>query len=65
VDRLADHLGTEPPEITQRHGHAAGRLLRVADALDEVQADWRDEACLSRRWVTSAQSATRRDVQKP
>ncbi len=46
VDRLADHLGIEPPEITNGMVMLPADYPRVAKALDEVQPDWRDEDVL-------------------
>ena len=46
VDRLADHLGIRPPQITNGMVLLPANYPRVADALDEVQPDWRDERVL-------------------
>ena len=46
VGRLADHLGIEPPEITNGMVLLPADYPRVADALDEVQPEWREEGVL-------------------
>ena len=46
VDRLADHLGIQPPQITNGMVMLPANYPRVAKALDEVQPDWRDESVL-------------------
>ena len=46
LDRLADHLGIQPPESTNGMVMLPANYPRVAKALDEVQPDWRDESLL-------------------
>jgi hypothetical protein len=46
LDRLAAHLGIQPPQITNGMVMLPANYPRVADALDEVQPDWRDEDVL-------------------
>jgi hypothetical protein len=46
VGRLADHLGIERPEITNGMVMLPADYPRVADALDDVQPDWRGEGVL-------------------
>jgi hypothetical protein len=46
VDRLADHLGIQPPQITNGMVLLPANYPRVANALDDVQPDWRDESLL-------------------
>ena len=43
LGRLADHLGIDKPEITNGMILLPADYPRVADALDEVHPDWRDE----------------------
>ncbi len=43
LERLADHLGIDTPEINNGMVLLPADYPRVADALDEVQPDWRDE----------------------
>jgi hypothetical protein len=42
LDRLADHLGIETPEIMNGNVLLPADYPRVADALDDVQSDWGD-----------------------
>jgi hypothetical protein len=46
LDRLATHLGIQPPQITNGMVMLPADYPRVANALDEVQPDWRDEDVL-------------------
>jgi hypothetical protein len=46
VDRLADHLGIQSPQITNGMVMLPADYPRVAAALDEVHPDWRDESLL-------------------
>ena len=46
LDRLAAHLGIQPPQITNGMVMLPANYPRVADALDEVQPDWLDERVL-------------------
>ena len=46
LDRLAAHLGIQPPQITNGMVMLPANYPRVADALDEVQPGWRDEDVL-------------------
>ncbi len=46
LDRLADYLGIEPPEITNGMVMLPADYPRVAAALDKVQPDWREEDVL-------------------
>ena len=46
VNRLADHLGIQPPQITNGMVMLPANYPRVAKALDEVHPDWRDESVL-------------------
>jgi hypothetical protein len=42
LERLADHLGIETPEITRGMVMLPADYPRVADALNEVEPDWGD-----------------------
>ena len=42
LERLADHLGIETPEITRGSVMLPADYPRVARALDEVEPDWGD-----------------------
>jgi len=42
LDRLADHLGIETPEITRGSVMLPADYPRVARALDDVESDWGD-----------------------
>ncbi len=46
LERLAEQLGIDPPEIANGMVLLPADYPRVADALDEVQPDWRDEELL-------------------
>ena len=46
VDRLADHLGIDPPQITNGMVMLPANYPQVAKALDKVHPDWRDESVL-------------------
>lgn len=46
LDRLADHLGIQPPQITNGMVMLPANYPRVANALDDVQPGWRDESVL-------------------
>lgn len=43
LERLAAHLGIDTPEITNGMILLPADYPRVAEALDEVHPDWRDE----------------------
>lgn len=43
LERLADHLGIDTPEISNGMVLLPADYPKVADALDEVHPDWRDE----------------------
>ncbi|HWC27220.1 MAG TPA: hypothetical protein VG474_11605 [Solirubrobacteraceae bacterium] len=46
LERLAERLDIDPPEITNGMVLLPADYPRVAEALDEVQPDWRDEELL-------------------
>ena len=47
LERLADHLGIDTPEVKNGMVLLPADYPRVADALDEVYPDWRDEELIT------------------
>lgn len=45
--RLAERLGIDTPEIRGGYALLPADYPRVAQALDEIEPDWRDESLLS------------------
>lgn len=47
LDRLAEHLGIERPQVTNGIVMLPADYPKVARALDRVHPDWRDETLLT------------------